>query len=266
MCTVTSHSGEERTSTIPCADKKDFSTQVAHVGETYKNILEASAGATLHHAFPSSLDVLGRDADIDSSSGFAVVMSMEQANAAAIGGAFDKIILLLEHGEVDYARSRNGAIIDEDLSLTSKGYGKALSVSGETAVYCYEGENSALCPELFVVPPVKCAAESLLVAFPYYSPDSIHAMKWICHGSCMEDDTNDGTVVARTPVEKLERMFPGIDYSAANEDKSDFLAWLSKRDERIIAVASTPSWVRSFCGGSQVESKTQGLRAVGIKL
>ena len=44
----------------------------------------------------------------------------------------------------------------------------------------------------------------------------------------MDDDTH-GTL-----VENLERMFPGIDYSNAC-DKSDFLTWLSSREERIIA-------------------------------
>eukprot|EP00553_Chaetoceros_curvisetus_P004659 CAMPEP_0204622076 /NCGR_PEP_ID=MMETSP0717-20131115/7737_1 /ASSEMBLY_ACC=CAM_ASM_000666 /TAXON_ID=230516 /ORGANISM="Chaetoceros curvisetus" /LENGTH=251 /DNA_ID=CAMNT_0051636687 /DNA_START=67 /DNA_END=822 /DNA_ORIENTATION=- len=242
----------ERVSTIPCNENKDFSTQVACLGEAYRNITSThSTHGHLHTSVcPESNFPPGR---------FGVEMSIEQANAAAMSGAFDKILLLLEHGEADYATSRDGTV-DDDLSLTKKGYGQALSVSGETAVYCYEGENSALSPDLFVVPPLRCAIESLLVAFPYYTPDSIHTKKWICHGSCMDHDTHSMS------AETLETIFPGIDVNE-HSDKSDFLTWLGTRKERVIAVSSTPSWVRSFCGSSTMEGKSsRSLRAVGIKL
>lgn len=112
--------------------------------------------------------------------------------------------------------------------LNAQGFGQALSVSGETAVYCYEGENSGLSPDLFVVPPLRCATESLLVAFPYYTPDSIHTKTWVCHGSCMDHD------MRRTSADILETIFPGIDYNEQS-DASDFLTWLGTRPERIIA-------------------------------
>eukprot|EP01083_Nonionella_stella_P165341 549797_1 len=140
-----------------------------------------------------------------------------------------------------------------------QGFGKALSASGDTADFCYKRNARASCdlvPELFVTSPLRCAIESLHVAFPHYSPDSIYGTKWLCHGSCI--------VGERTPIENLKGLFPGLDYTLA-QDQSNFLSWLSSRNERVIVVASTPEWVTEFCGDN-LEHNDKDLRAVGVKL
>jgi hypothetical protein len=126
---------------------------------------------------------------------------------------------------------------------------------GKTGEYC--NKSTGLIPELFITSPLRCATETALLSFPYYSPLSIYGTTWICHGAFHDSRST-------TPVEHLERSFPNIDYSLAC-DRSDFLSWLSKRDERVIAISSTPSWVNSFCDGIEPGNESKDLRVVGIK-
>jgi len=172
---------------------------------------------------------------------------------------FDKIVLVLTHGEAAIPEEE-----EEDgqsnagvgaLSLTAKGIGQALSTSGDTAAFC--NNDTGLVPELFVISPLRCAAEAALISFPYHSPHSIHNTKWVCHGGAYDRDSI-------TPVEHIESTFPGIDCTHAH-DKSDFLSWLKSRNERIVAVSSTSSWANSFCGTFGSDESTEPLRAVGIK-
>jgi hypothetical protein len=126
---------------------------------------------------------------------------------------------------------------------------------GKTGEYC--NKSTGLIPELFVTSPIRCATEAALLSFPYYSPGSIYGTKWICHGAC-----HDSTMT--TPVQHLETSFPNIDYSRAG-DHSDFLTWLSTREERVIAISSTPSWVNQFCDEIEPGNDSKDLRVVGIK-
>jgi hypothetical protein len=45
----------------------------------------------------------------------------------------------------------------------------------------------------------------------------------------------------------------------------EFLSWLNGREEHIVAIASTPSWIRDFCDSIEPGHVDTDLRAVGIK-
>lgn len=199
-------------------------------------------------------------------SAFGAEIDLTHATLAVISQEhdFDQILLILTHGEATYGDDDDDAAGSNILSLTAQGKGQALSISGQTATFC--SNDTGLIPQLFVVPPLQCATESALISFPYDSPDSIHETKWICHGAAITQCQGEGQdeVSSTTPLGHLESAFPGIDYNLANE-RSDLLSWLATRDEKIIAVASTPSWVKSFCKNFGPEKSSKNLRAVGIK-
>jgi hypothetical protein len=245
MGTVASYPGStspERTPTILSGKGFSFSTQVVYSDDTYQHILTNNQDQSNKIEMPLP---------------FGMELNLEQASIAAKNDVFDKILILLSHGDAEHIELNDGT--SGDLALTKEGFGKALSASGDTADFCYKRNARASCdlvPELFVTPPLRCAIESLHVAFPHYSPDSIYGTKWLCHGSCI--------VGERTPIENLKGLFPGLDYTLA-QDQSNFLSWLSSRNERVIVVASTPEWVTEFCGDN-LEHNDKDLRAVGVKL
>jgi hypothetical protein len=229
--------------------KKEFSTAVAYEGID-QDVMNGLFAAAHDFAQVEDMHVFGKE------------LTLSEAVAAVRSGEnhFDKIVLLVSHGEAacvseEEALATFGNKRVGEIALTSHGIGQALKTSGRTANFC--GRHTGLIPELFIVSPLRCATESALIAFPYYSPDSIYGSTWVCHGAC-----NDGE---STSVDDLKSSFPGIDYSLAHDDESDFLSWLNAREETIVAIASTPSWIQSFCDRIEPGRESKDLRAVGIK-
>lgn len=180
----------------------------------------------------------------------------------------DKILIFISSGETAETEAKESS---NSLSLTGKGVGHALNVSKEIATFC--NTNTGLIPELYIVSPLKCTTESALLASPQFSPGNIHSMPWICHKKCMDANGHDTSSVDDVQ-EGLERSFPGIDYSLIRESSSEsFLSWLERRDERIIVVSSTKSWIDEFIttnaptqkNEEQPEARSRLLRSIFIK-
>ena len=75
-------------------------------------------------------------------------------------------------------------------------------------------------------------------------------------------------------IEDLEKAFPAIEDVTCSafvtpgpgeQTNIDFLSWLQTREEKVIAISSTPSWVESFCDSIEPGHGSKDLRAVGIK-
>jgi len=249
---------------------RDLSTAVEFGGRINVNVnsfaLNQIMNASHNFAQVQDMHVFGKE------------LTIQEAAAAAKSrkskDVFDKIVILVPHGEAssvteDEARSTYGYKVEGDIALSQKGIGQALKVSGKTGEYC--NTITKLVPELFLVPPLRCATEAALLAFPYYCPGSIYGTKWISHGACHDSGITSS-------VENLERSFPNIDYGLTNSNSGngngnasrsdthlEFLSWLNGREEHIVAIASTPSWIRDFCDSIEPGHVDSDLRTVGIK-
>lgn len=237
------------TSKVAMDKKQDFSTAIAshNYDDDLQHILTFADTSTNTKAF-------GLEVDLTQAAALIKTENM-----------FDKIIVFISHGEAA------GGGTNANPSLTGEGIGHALNISRETANFC--NKSTGLVPELYVVSPLRCTAESALLAFPQYAPGNIHNKPWVCHTKCVDMNPNANMI---DYVNDLEDTFPGIDYSLLKEepqsDTIDFLSWLSKRDEKIIAVSSTKSWVDEFIN-TFAPTKTNGeaegnriLRTIGVKL
>jgi hypothetical protein len=149
---------------------------------------------------------------------------MDLAEAAVSKHNYDKILLLVNHGEA--AVKKNSPL---GISLTGKGFGEALTLSRQAAVFC--NTQTGLSPELVVMAPLGCSIQTALYAFPYSSPISVRGVDWICHGHLLANEEP-------TCVSVLEKNFPGVDFSSygatGSQQAGNFLAWLQGRQERVI--------------------------------
>lgn len=187
------------------SEKKDFSTRVA---SDFEVLNQAVLSVSLAHQ-PSSR---------------VVAHMMNLAEAAASNHNYDKILLLVNHGEA--AVRKNSPL---GISLTGKGFGQALTLSRQAAVFC--NTQTGLSPELVVLAPLGCSIQTALYAFPYSSPISVRGVDWICHGQLVANEEP-------TCVSVLEKNFPGVDFSAhgatGSQKGANFLSWLQGRHERVI--------------------------------
>jgi hypothetical protein len=259
-------------------DRKDFSTRVASDYEII-NHAQAVLSATLAH----QPRVLAQEIDL--------------AQAVASKDKFDKILLLVNHG--DAAVKKNHPL---GICLTGKGVGQALTLSGQTAEFC--NHQTGLSPELVVLAPLGCSIQTALYAFPYSSPEvSVRGVDWICHGHLV--------AVGEEPtcIDVLKQNFPGMNFTDAHRGRTltesqqmdDFITWLQGRHERIIvgklqccwyclnllaceliesnnsfhgtsiAVSSSAGWLQSFCNtalsrGNVPKFSSGAMRAVGISI
>lgn len=116
-------------------------------------------------------------------------------------------------------------------SNNTQGIGHALNVSREIATFCTK--DTGLIPQLYVVSPLRCTAESALLAFPHYAPGNIHNKPWICHDKCVDTSFDKNSV--HREVQELKDTFPGVDYNLMRETSSDsFLSWLKRRNEKVV--------------------------------
>jgi broad specificity phosphatase PhoE len=215
---------------------------------------------------------------------------VEASFAARDQESYDKILILLRHGEAqhnafegEYARTHGKSMEDAnfdddypvDPELTGKGCGQMLDVSRRTAAFF--NTDTGLQPHLFVVSPLRRAIQSALISFPTYTAQtSISNTPWICLPHCMEQANGNKSEFVSSPKE-LEHMFPGIDFTLLKESlrgsdveelnampkvplfeskmdlmerTDEFLRWIEKRDERVIVVSSHATWLQSLCAFS----------------
>lgn len=172
------------------------------------------------------------------------VHPFEAASIAKTDNVVDKILIFISHGETVTPEENGESEIN--LKLTGKGIGHALSISREAHAYC--NKNTGLVPDLYVTSPNRCTTESALLAFPYNAPGNVQSKPWICHDKCI--DTNLDKSSVDSILEDFEFSFPGVDYGLlrenANTSSESFLSWIAKRNERIIVVSSSESWVDEF--------------------
>jgi len=159
---------------------------------------------------------------------------MDLIDAAAKRESFDKILLLVHHGERE--------VVDGNSCLTGRGVGQALNLSRRIATFC--NEETALMPDLIVAAPTQHAVQTAMLAFPHYSPESVKSVTWICHPH-VDSGMNNKAVIS-----SLRKACTGIDYSLY-DDKNEaddsieseedmlqqaysFLEWVRGRDEKII--------------------------------
>ncbi|KAK1736491.1 phosphoglycerate mutase family protein [Skeletonema marinoi] len=215
-------------------------------------------------------------------------MNLIEAALAVQDESYDKILILMRHGEAkhnvferQYAQ-KHGCSFEQanedenypvDPMLTGKGCGTMLNVSNRTATFF--NKETGLLPDLFVVSPLRRAIQSALISFPHDAPlTSLSGTPWVCHPACMEQANGNKSEFVSSP-ELLEETFPGINYELFNqslmrgdvynsnekvplfESKIDlmnrtdaFLEWIKERDERVVVVSSHATWLQSLCAFS----------------
>lgn len=179
----------------------------------------------------------------------AVSEEMDLVQAAERRSGYDKILLLLNHGEHasqirdDLVPCQDGA---EDRTitktLTGKGVGQALSLSRRTATFC--NQDTGLVPELFVIEPSIKAAQTAFLSFPYDTPfSSIEGTQWICHPSASGIQVDQTRFFCRTlesfgvdcSMIDLERPCAVTSSRDLFDNSIDLIKWLYGRDEKVIA-------------------------------
>ncbi|KAL7541998.1 hypothetical protein ACHAXR_011662 [Thalassiosira sp. AJA248-18] len=215
---------------------------------------------------------------------------VEASYAARDHDSYDKILILLRHGEAnhnvferEYAQ-KHGTKMEEansdedypvDPMLTGKGCGQMLDVSRRTATFF--NNDTGLQPDLFVVSPLRRAIQSALISFPTHTAQtSLSNTPWICHPMAMEKSNGHKSEYPSSPG-KLEQLFPGVNFSLFEESLVDgggdelngrekvplfenkidlmgrtdeFLRFIKERDERVIVVSSHATWLQSLCAFS----------------
>jgi hypothetical protein len=139
--------------------------------------------------------------------------------------SFDKILLLMQHGEDESqicetpSSSSSSSSSMQDPHLTGTGFGQALSLSRRAAAYC--NPETGLEPELVVVSPFSRVLQTTMLAFPYSHPGASLSVRnktppWICHPALV-DASGD---LSNHPMEisDLQLTFPGMDYSLYTDD------------------------------------------------
>jgi hypothetical protein len=252
--------GGELVSTMQMKEKKNnFSTAVAENNDDRYYTLQDQLELSLK-VFELNSVLAEKQEGSSPAIGFA--MDYNQAADAVQEDVFDKVLLLMTHGEailqddVDLDQAEDSFVSTK--ALSPKGIGQTLDLSRAASTYCHR--DTGLVPELCVVSPLPCAAEAALMTFPHYSPDSVGGIPWISHDGCM--DHQDGQdVYIQKPVRDLENKYRGIDYSAVTITEStasttieseeelknrtmEFLQWLNERPEKVVVISSHPKWMK----------------------
>ena len=179
-----------------------------------------------------------------------VADEMDLVQAAERRDQYDKVILLLHHGEnlgqvlagPEQMQMNYDLWCEEDPeSLTGKGIGQSLTLSRRMAAFCNKDTN--LLPELIVVAPLRKVLQTTFLAFPYDTPaHTIRNVRWVCHPDMVDKSSY-------TPRD-IQSAFGDIDCSLFSEERGEdtcktreesllkradsFLSWLDSREERIV--------------------------------
>lgn len=213
-----------------------------------RDIMQPSSGETI----PSTIfeQKLMERALLDHFDPLVTADEMDLVQAAERRQLYDKVVLLLHHGEnlgqvlagPEQIQMNYDLWCEEDPeSLTGKGIGQSLTLSRRMAAFCNEDTN--LLPELIVVAPLRKVLQTTYLAFPYDTPEhTIRNVRWICH----PDIVDKCSISPR----RLQSSFAYIDFSLfseepvenASNDREDsllkradsFLSWLSSREESVV--------------------------------
>lgn len=265
---------KEQSSTISTGNRnatnkrKGFSTAVQTYGEIdLHSILQLSSNFA-----NTSTSTNTHNEDMPTVFGKELELSQAVAVQKSKDDVFDKILLLVGHGDASFvteeqSKASFGGKEHGNFCLTAQGIGEALKTSGKTANFC--NNQTELIPELFIISPIRSCVETALLSFPYYTPHSIQGTKWVYHPGCHDKGSDSDYVES---IEDLEKAFPAIEdvtcsafVTSGEQNNIDFLSWLETREEKVIAISSTPSWVESFCDSIEPGHGSKDLRAVGIK-
>ncbi|KAL3773490.1 hypothetical protein ACHAWO_012751 [Cyclotella atomus] len=157
---------------------------------------------------------------------------VEAAQAAKDYESYDKILILMRHGEAkhnefqrEYVQRQGKYVTDSstveesnmdedhpvDPMLTGKGCGQMLALSRRTATFF--NSETGLKPDLFVVSPLRRAIQSAIIAFPTHTPfTSLYNIPWVCNPYLMEKANGNKSEFVSSP-EVLEEIFPGVDFN-----------------------------------------------------
>jgi broad specificity phosphatase PhoE len=202
----------------------------------------------------------------------AVAHEMDLVQASERRLHYDKILLLIRHGE-DCSDQFSGEDSTNKTvpSLSARGVGQVLNLSRRTANFC--SAETGLRPELVFVSPSRKVLQTVYLTFPYDTPEqSLLAAKWIAYPATQQD----------VPVESLAREFRGVNFSLCSggacqegldvqmQRASDLLEFLRQRNERIVVISGESEWLQMLGWTLQYEGALNAfdhgeLRAVGIQ-
>jgi hypothetical protein len=174
---------------------------------------------------------------------------LDLVQAAAMRHSFDKVLLLLNHGEhAPQEIVEDVAIIDPTVDILSKkGVGQTLSLARRTATFC--NNDTGLVPDLFLIEPSVAAAQTAFFSFPYETPHcSLSNSRWVCHPAVAGIGTMYHTMIGT----KLREV--GIDNTMLDDaisitptaacdllrNANDLIDWLSNVDEKIVVGTCVP--------------------------
>jgi broad specificity phosphatase PhoE len=159
---------------------------------------------------------------------------MDLVEAASKRNLYDKILLLVKHGD-----SKTGT--SSDPGLTGRGVGQTLNVSRRVATFC--NDETGLLPELVVTAPLRRAVDTAMLVFPNYTPESVRSIPWLCHPGLTDVDEHDASETEHgVPASDVGDAGPQIDMNAllvqSKQEllrRSDaFVEWLRNRDEQVV--------------------------------
>lgn len=190
---------------------------------------------------------------------FIAAEELDLVQAAERRQLFDKVLLLVKHGE-EVAQVTDGVEVEEDPeALSGRGIGQALSLSRRMAAFC--NEDTHLTPELVLVAPLKKVLQTTFLAFPYETPyHSIRNIPWICHPQTLAQHTD---LITPEEARELQIKYSGVDYTLMAQDQSSpasglsreaqllqqadsLLDWMKTRDERVIVVSGEAESINAF--------------------
>jgi broad specificity phosphatase PhoE len=174
---------------------------------------------------------------------------MDLVEAATKRNLYDKILLLVKHGEDDSQLAVGSSNIKSsrkkgsknDPGLTGRGVGQTLNVSRRVATFC--NDETGLLPELVVAAPLRRAVDTAMLVFPNYTPDSVRSIPWLCHPGLMDVDEHDNLHKEHgVPASAVSETGPQIDVNASLvrskqellRRSDDLVEWLRNRDEEVV--------------------------------
>jgi broad specificity phosphatase PhoE len=166
---------------------------------------------------------------------------MDLVEAASKRNLYDKILLLVKHGEDESQNSSSKTGTNSDPGLTGRGVGQTLNVSRRVATFC--NDETGLLPELVVAAPLRRAVDTVMLVFPNYTPESVRSIPWLCHPGLTDvDEHNDSEKEHGVPATTVSETGPqiGTDASLVRSKQEllrrsdDFVEWLRNRDEQVV--------------------------------